>query len=120
MNRDSRKQVGNWGETFATHYLAQLGWKIVARNWRCEAGEIDILAWDGEVLVVVEVRTRRSVQFGTPEESITPSKAHRLWQCAEYYLSEMSEPLPACRVDLIAVDLSQHPPQVRHSQDILG
>ncbi|HUN23229.1 MAG TPA: YraN family protein [Anaerolineales bacterium] len=120
MNTNSRKQVGNWGETLAAQYLEQLGWKLAARNWRCEAGEIDILAWDGAVLVVVEVRTRRSLRYGTPEESITPGKAQRLWQCAEYYLSELPAPIPACRIDLIAVDLSQHPPQVRHSQDILG
>jgi hypothetical protein len=66
-----KRQLGRRGEDLATAYLRQQGYVILARNWRCPVGEIDIVAREGEILAFVEVRTRRGDRFGTPEESIT-------------------------------------------------
>ena len=78
-----RLQLGRWGESRAVHHLESLGCQVVALNWRCAAGEADIVALDGDCLVLVEVRTRRGQVYGTPEESITPRKLARMAAVAE-------------------------------------
>ena len=83
---DRRKATGARGESAAVAYLRHKGYSIVATNWRCRRGEIDIVAQDGPALVFVEVRTRNSRQLGTPEESVTPTKQRRLVELAETYL----------------------------------
>ena len=63
-----RQQLGAWGEQHAVRHLESEGCHIMATNWRCPAGEVDIIALDGECLAFVEVRTRRGQAFGTPED----------------------------------------------------
>jgi putative endonuclease len=89
----------------AARRLAALGYEIVARNWRCEAGEVDIVARDGETWVFVEVRTRRGRRFGTPEESITGAKQARLVQTASAYLAERGLDDVDWRIDVVAIEL---------------
>ena len=72
---DRRRVTAALGEAAAAQYLAHVGYTIVERNYRCRTGEIDLVAWDGDQLVFVEVRTCSSARFGTPEESVTRSKA---------------------------------------------
>ncbi|MGQ9802687.1 MAG: YraN family protein [Anaerolineae bacterium] len=72
----------------ALQELQRRGSEIVERNWRCEAGEVDIVARRGQVWAFVEVRTRRGEAFGTPEESITPKKRARMEAVAERYMAE--------------------------------
>lgn len=75
----ARKDIlGRWGETMAANTLAGIGYAIIERNWRCSAGELDIVAQDGECIVFVEVKTRQSADFGHPLESITAHKCARL------------------------------------------
>lgn len=74
--------LGRRGEEAAVGYLAELGYLILDRNWRCDQGELDIVARDGGELVVCEVKTRSSTTFGTPAEAITPAKAARLRRLA--------------------------------------
>ena len=66
------------GEDLAATYLSGIGWEVVERNWRCPAGELDIIAKRDGAWVFVEVRTRRGRAFGTPEESLTSAKRHHL------------------------------------------
>ncbi|MDQ1487188.1 MAG: putative endonuclease, partial [Actinomycetota bacterium] len=74
----ARRALGRYGEGVAANHLAAGGLTVLARNWRCNEGEVDILARDGDVLVVCEVKTRRDAEFGTPFDAVTPRKAARL------------------------------------------
>jgi putative endonuclease len=103
-----RRAIGTLGEQAAADYLARAGYQIIKRNYRCRAGEVDIVARDGHTLVFVEVRTRTGASFGLPEESITAAKGSRMVATALTYLAEQGEQTDAdaeWRVDLIAVDV---------------
>jgi ribonuclease HII len=104
---DSRRELGRRGERLAAEYLEKQGYAICEMNYRCEAGEMDIVALDGECLVFVEVRTRRSKKFGTPAESITTVKKQKLIEVAQTYLQE-HESLPLdWRIDVVSIQLSR-------------
>ena len=79
--------VGGYGERCAVRHLIEAGLRPVARNWRCPSGEIDIVAWDGPVLVICEVKTRRNHDFGTPAEAVVRHKARRLRRLAVAWLA---------------------------------
>ena len=98
--------MGRRGEELAAQRLTSWGYEIVARNWRCESGEIDLVAKDGECLALVEVRTRRGRTLGTPEESITPAKQARLIELAEAYVLACDW-LGDWRIDVVAVEMDR-------------
>lgn len=101
---DRRKNLGKWGESVAAVHLEAKGYEILERNWRCQQGEIDIIARSGEELVFVEVKTRQGNMMGTAEEGLTEPKSRKLFQLAQLYLAERE--LDAdWQVDLIAVTL---------------
>lgn len=102
---DGRKRLGSWGESVAATHLEAKGYAIVARNWRCARGEIDLVARAGDVLVFVEVKTRRGRGMGTPEEGVTPGKAKRLLELGQRYLLAHDLDDVEWRVDLVAVEL---------------
>jgi putative endonuclease len=83
-----RGGLGRYGEEVAAEHLRAAGLTIVARNWRCREGEVDIVALDGDVLVMCEVKTRRGVGFGTPLDAVTPAKAARLRRLALRWLAD--------------------------------
>ncbi|NOZ30193.1 MAG: YraN family protein [Chloroflexi bacterium] len=101
-----RRGLGDTGESLAARELARRGLTIVARNWRCAQGEIDLIARDGDTLAIVEVRTRRGRTYGTPEESITPTKQARLIQLAQMYVAEIGWEGP-WRIDVVAIELDR-------------
>lgn len=80
ISRYSKRELGAWGERQAADYLAANGMVILDRNWRCKYGEIDLIVFDqqNQAIIAVEVKTRRSIQAGIPEESITAQKTRRL------------------------------------------
>lgn len=100
------RSLGQRGEQLAVEYLQAQGYAILERNWRCPSGEIDIVASHNGVLVFVEVRTRRAVHFGTPEESITPRKRSRLVAAAYTYLQEADLTESNWRIDLVAIEVA--------------
>ncbi len=100
-----RKEVGAQGEKVAAAYLRQRGYSIRETNFRCPQGEIDIVAQDRDCLVFVEVRTRKSLDFGSPEESITSAKRERLISSALAYRQTHSRLPPLWRIDLVAIEL---------------
>lgn len=102
---DIRKLVGASGERVAKEYLERHGYEILETNFRCSLGEIDIIAREGDYLVFVEVRTRRNLKYGTPEESITPNKKLKLIELANSYLQEHGDPLSLWRIDIVAIEL---------------
>lgn len=103
---DPRRRLGRSGEEIVARYLAGHGYTVLCRNYRCPLGEIDIVAQEGDCLVLLEVRTRRGRGHGTPEESITPAKRERLRRLAEAYVQAQEHPPVAYRVDVAAVELS--------------
>jgi putative endonuclease len=102
-----RRDTGILGEKLARDFLAKNGYQIVETNYRCPEGEIDIIARHEDTLVFVEVRTKKSRQFGSPEESITPTKMARLRAVAAHYGQTHSNLPPSRRIDVIAIVLSQ-------------
>ena len=97
------RATGIAAEAIAERFLIQRGLQIVARNYRCRLGEIDLIASDGEVVVFVEVRLRASSRFGGALESITASKQKKLMAAAGLYLSRLRR-TPPCRFDAILLD----------------
>ncbi len=98
-----RIALGKWGEQKAAEHLVEQGMEIIDRNWRCPLGELDIVAYDGRTLVMVEVKTRTSEAFGSPSEAVTPRKAARLRQLAAQWLSEHGDRPLEVRIDVIGV-----------------
>ncbi len=109
-----RIALGRAGESLAAAYLRKKGYRIVGRNVRFRQGEIDLIALDGRMLVFVEVRTRTSERFGTPAESVTPSKQRKLRELALAYLCQRSTPIAGFRFDVVAIVLTDGQPQIRH------
>ncbi len=99
------RDIGRLGEDLAARYLQSQGYTILERNYRCQGGEIDLVAVEGSCLVFVEVRTRRSRRFGTPEESVTPWKKERLLRAAQSYVAERGWE-GFWRIDLLAIEVS--------------
>jgi putative endonuclease len=95
--------VGKYGERIAARHLADAGLTVVETNWRCELGEIDIVAIDGDTLVFCEVKTRSTLACGTPAEALTPAKVRRLWRLAARFLDERKLHPQNVRIDLVAV-----------------
>ncbi len=83
----SAKKSGDWGEALVAAYLRRRGYNVVAANYRCRFGEIDIIAQDGETLCFVEVKLRSNLSRGLPREYVTARKQERLRTAAQYYLS---------------------------------
>jgi putative endonuclease len=95
---------GRAGERAAAYYLIEQGYTILERNWTCALGEIDIVALDGPVLCIVEVKRRLSARKSIPEEALTSRKRRKLAQLAEMYLRHRAGRDPKVRLDLVAVD----------------
>ncbi len=102
----ARLALGQRGEQLAADKLTALGYEIVERNFRCVAGEIDLVTKFGEAWVFVEVRTRRGVDFGSPEESVTLRKKSHLIAAAQTYLQDHALADVNWRIDFVAVELS--------------
>ncbi len=97
--------LGSWGERLAGRFLQDNGYQILTTNYRCRYGEVDIVALDGEELVFVEVRTRRSGSFGAPEESLSRAKLRRLFAASQLYLQEGGKEDAPWRVDLVSISI---------------
>jgi putative endonuclease len=95
--------LGRRGEELAAVYLQAHGMRIVERNWRCPEGEIDIVALDGDALVIAEVKTRKSLAYGHPFEAVGADKLVRLHRLAAAWCRDRGLRMSLCRVDVIAV-----------------
>lgn len=101
---DSR-EIGALGEKIAAEYLTRLGYVIRERNFRSREGEIDIIAEKDDFLIFIEVRTRRSLSFGTPEESVTAKKKERLIALTQAYMEDREDLPSSWRIDVMALEL---------------
>jgi putative endonuclease len=99
----AKDQLGMEGEQLAADFLKAAGMEVLARNWRCGDGEIDIVASQGRTLVICEVKTRAGVRFGTPLEAVTVQKARRLRRLAARWLGQGGAGYEEVRIDVIGV-----------------
>ena len=102
-----RRDTGILGEKLAGDFLKKRGYRIYETNYRCSEGEVDIVARHKDSLVFIEVRSKRSLEFGSPEESITPTKMERLRAVAAHYRQTHNNLPPLWRIDVVAVEIDR-------------
>lgn len=108
MTTFSRNELGAFGEQVAVEHLRSLGLWIVARNWRCRYGELDVIAADGDQTVVfVEVKTRSGDGFGGLEQAVTPQKLRRIRRLAGMWLAGQDRRWPELRIDVVGVRIGR-------------
>lgn len=106
--KQSTHALGKSGERAALRYLKNKRYKILTSNFRLFRGEIDIIALDKNTLVFVEVKTRKSTDFGLPEESVTPSKQKQIKKIAQGFLMKNNLQDAECRFDVISIHFDQN------------
>jgi putative endonuclease len=111
---DGRGQLGRRGEDLAEEFLRAQSFEIVARNFRCRAGEIDLVARDGRALVFVEVRSRHGARRGSGLESVTVRKQQQVARVAQYFLAGRGLSECPARFDVIGIDFATEPPRLEH------
>lgn len=105
MKGDGRIQTGKKGEEFAVAYLKSKGYRIIERNYKCLFGEIDIVAKDGNTVVFVEVKSRKSEDFGDPQAAVGREKQKKISRVALAYLEEKRRYPCDARFDVVAVKM---------------
>jgi putative endonuclease len=109
------KTLGERGEAIAVAYLRGQRFTIIARNFRCKAGEVDIVARDGKTYVFVEVKARRTLTFGPPQLAVTPFKQRQISKAALTWLAKHRLHEAGARFDVIAILLRDHEvPEIEH------
>jgi putative endonuclease len=99
----AKDALGRYGEEVAARHLESDGFVVLDRNWRCDLGELDIVARDGDALVVCEVKTRRSASHGSPFEAVTERKLHRVERLGLRWMAERGIRPSTMRVDVVSV-----------------
>jgi putative endonuclease len=110
--KDPRRQLGDHGEDLAAAALKKQGYKILERNYVTPLGEIDLIARQGQTLVIVEVKTRKSLRFGTPQEAVSAAKQAKLRHLADYYLKDKRLVGQSVRFDVVAILLAGDEPHI--------
>ena len=114
------KEVARIGERLAAQYLKDRSYQILEHNYRLRTGEIDLIAKEGERIVFVEVKTRRTLKFGVPQAAVTPAKQKQISKIALSYLQTHNMLDVPCRFDVVAIFLSSSkstPPKLDHIQN---
>lgn len=118
MYKENKKKFGDRGEDLAADFLKQNGFDVIKRNYRFGHGEIDIIAKHKEVLVFIEVKTRKNLEFGPPELAVTKNKQRQIRKIAEAYLVENEITDLDCRLDVIAILIKKNlPPEINHIEN---
>ncbi|MCH9668183.1 MAG: YraN family protein [Actinomycetia bacterium] len=118
---ENRAVIGAKGEQLAVDYLSQLGLRVVARNWRCRYGELDVIAADVTAcaVVFVEVKTRTGEQYGGVEQAVTAAKVRRLRRLAGLWLAQQHDSWASVRIDVIAIRMGrERVPEITHIQGV--
>jgi len=117
---DSSKQtLGRSGEQIAALFFEEKGYTVVERNWRCKAGELDLVLRKGGEWRFVEVKTRSSDRFGRPEESVTPRKKGHFHQAIEWYVMDRNIAPKDIHADVLAITMNERKFDVRWLPDAL-
>ena len=121
MTMLTRAEIGALGERLAADHLTRLGLRIVARNWRCRYGELDLIAVDpvADTVIFVEVKTRTGDGFGGLAQAVTTQKARRLRRLAAIWLAAQEQRWAAVRIDVVGVRIGrQRTPELTHLQGV--
>ena len=113
--------LGRRAEDIAHRYLQRAGIVVVARNYRMAsgAGEIDLIGWENQTLVFVEVKSRQTAEYGAPDRAIGPQKEASLFRAAREYSRQADVPWEKVRFDVVNI-LFTSPPSVTHVRDAFG
>lgn len=114
---NTRQLLGKEGERVAEQYLRKKGYRVVERNYRCSAGEVDLIVLDRRVIVFVEVKTRTDHRFGTPLEAVEFRKQHKMIQAAQFFLSQKKLHQRDARFDVVGISWPGGEPLVEHVQN---
>lgn len=121
MTSWTRADIGTLGEQLAVEHLQAAGLRVLARNWRCRYGELDVIAADDAAgtVVFVEVKTRTSDQFGGVVQAVTPEKVRRLRRLAGLWLAAQDVRWAAVRIDVVGVRIGrQRTPEITHLRGV--
>ncbi|QLY29852.1 YraN family protein [Nocardia huaxiensis] len=111
--------LGAHGEDLAARHLTDAGLQIVARNWRCRYGELDLIARDADLTAFIEVKTRTGLSFGQPAEAVTVLKQQRIRRLALLWLREQDGPWLRVRFDVVSVLLrAGRAPEIQHLKGV--
>ena len=114
-----KQALGRWGEDLAVQFLEKSGYEVLARNWRCRDGELDVVVRRDGTLCFVEVKTRSSAAFGLPAEAVGPQKAARIRKLAGRWLTEQRpRGWSGLRFDVVSVMRTAAGPEVLHLEDV--
>lgn len=111
---------GKPGEDLACEHLARQGMRVLVRNYRCRAGEIDVVAEDRGTVVFVEVKERRGESHGQAVEAVTLEKRRRILRAAHVYAAQRGLSNRSIRFDVVAIDWGPDGPRVRHDAGAFG
>ena len=116
---DFRKEVGNKGEKLAAKFLKRKGYRIIQQNYKCKLGEIDIIAEHDDTIVFVEVKTRQTHEFGSPQSSVTATKRGQISRVALFYVRNKKLVDQSCRFDVIGITFSSgsRKPEIEHIEN---
>ena len=121
MTSLTRAELGAFGERLAVDHLLERGFVVLDRNWRCQFGELDVVAADisARTVVFVEVKTRTSDRFGGPAQAVTADKVRRLRRLAGQWLAQHNDSWAAIRIDVIGVRIGRRrTPEITHLQAV--
>jgi putative endonuclease len=114
---EPRHAVGKAGEEAAVQYLCDHGYRILERNYRCRFGEIDLIARDGRTLAFVEVKTRRSQNYGPAAAAVTAEKQRHLIKASQVYLIQRKNAAELCRFDVVTIEMDAQQPRIELIKD---
>ncbi len=112
----SHNDLGKNGEKVAVSYLRRNGYRILETNWRCGKREIDIIARKDDLIIVIEVKSRRTDFFGEPEEAVTLKKQKRIITAADFYLQRLDYDAEV-RYDIISIVFNKEGPVINHIEE---
>lgn len=113
----SSAMQGKYGEKLALDYLLSKGWKFITKNYRFKRSEIDLIMYDGSILVFIEVKFRTSQSFGHPEEFVSSNQQNKIHEAALRYLEEYKLDLPAIRFDIISILMTGDQAEIKLFKD---
>jgi putative endonuclease len=116
--KDTSKALGSKGEDLAVQYLKKKGFKVIERNYHCSAGEIDLIAREGNTLVFVEIKARSSSDYGLPQDAVDRFKQQKLIEAARTFMAQrrVTEDI-AARFDVVAIHLTPGGPHIELIRD---
>ncbi|MCB9427112.1 MAG: YraN family protein [Flavobacteriales bacterium] len=112
----AHNELGKYGEEEAVTFLQQKGYQILERNWRFQKAEVDIIATNGKVLAVIEVKTRSSLYYGNPQDFVNPKKIQLLVKAINNYVNYKDLDVEV-RFDIIGIYKTEHICEIEHLED---